>query len=361
MATPKNIADQRRQDWERAHPASGATRRLFLKTLGLGAAGLAAGGGAAWVAGEFNHSAASAEELRAQLLAALEANAALQGEASATHNNLTLAVDQNTQLVTSLSNAQTEAASLQTQVSTLQSQLDVTASQLEAANAQVAKTQTLIALFDQLESLGFDDLTQTGLAAMGQQLVTSVESLPMVRDGLALARTLLNDFEATLPSWDESLNWVSEQLGWLSAGLGLIEQAAGQVISATFTGLTEIFQGFINFILDHLPFNIGARTTDTLNTTQAVLARLPTVMGDLDTKVVKSFKSRVGPGEEGWSRTLIRPLREKALAPADKLAASFKDTETTFATALKAPVEAALEQRAILRAAIAQYRAENQL
>lgn len=361
MSTRKSIADQHRQAWERAHSPNGSTRRLFLKTLGLGAAGLAAGGGAAWVAGEFNHTTATAEDLRAQLLAALEANAALQGEASATQSNLTLAVDQNTQLVASLSSAQTETASLQSQVSTLQSQLETATTQLEAANAQAAKAQTLIALFDQLESLGFDDVTQAGLTAMGQQLVTTVESLPAVREGLALARSLLNNFEETLPSWDESLTWVSEQLGWLSAGLGLIEKAAGQVISTTFSGLTEIFQGFINFILDHLPFNIGARTTETLNTTQAVIARLPTVMGDLDTKVVKSFKSRVGPGEEGWSRTLIRPLREKALAPADQLADSLKDAEATFATALKGPVETALEQRAALRAAIAQFRAENQM
>lgn len=361
MPSPKSIADQHRQDWERTHHPSGATRRLFLKTLGLGAVGLAAGGGAAWVTGEFNTTTATAEELRAQLLAALEANAALQGEAGAAQSNLTLAVDQNAQLVTTLSGVQTEAASLQTHVTTLQSQLEATALQLEAANVQVAKAQTLIALYDQLESLGFDDLTREGLTNMGQQLMTTVESLPVVREGLALARTLLNEFEETLPSWEESLDWLGEQLGWLTAGLGLIEQAAGQVISATFTGLTEIFQGFITFILEHLPFNIGARTSETLNTTQVVIARLPSVVGEADTKIVKSFKSRVGRGETGWGRTLIRPLREKALSPADKLAASLKDTETTFTTALKAPVEAALEQRAALRAAIQQFRTENQM
>lgn len=361
MPSPKSIADQHRQDWERTRPANGTTRRLFLKTLGLGAAGLAAGGGAAWVTGEFNHTTANAEELRAQLLTALESNTTLQGEVSAAKSNLTIAVDQNTQLVTTLSGAQAESATLKTQVATLQSQLDVTGLQLEAANAQIAKAQTLIALYDQLESLGFDDLTRAGLTDMGQQLLTTVESLPVVREGLALARTLLNDFEETLPGWDERLDWVSEQLGWLSAGLGLIEQAAGQVISSTFTGITEIFQGFVNFILEHLPFNIGIRTSETLNTTQAVIARLPSVLGDLDTRVVKSFKARVGQGEDGWGHTLIRPLREKALSPADRLAAALKDTETTYATALKAPVEAALAQRATLRAAIQKFRTENQM
>ncbi len=354
MSSPKSIADQHRQAWAGRPKPGGATRRLFLKTLGLGAAGLAAGGGAAWVTGEFNHASATADELRAQLLAALETNATLQGEVSATKSNLTLAVDQNAQLVTTLSSAQTEAASWQTQAATLQSQL-------ETANAQLDKTQTLLTLYEQLENLGLDDLTREGLTNMGQQLVTTLESLPGVRDGLALARTLLTEFEATLPSWDESLDWLSEQLGWLSAGLGLIEQAAGQVISATFTGLTEIFQGFVNFILEHLPFNIGARTGETLTTTQVVIARLPSVLGEAEAKIVKSFKSRVGQGDEGWGRTLIRPLRERALTPADRLAASLKDTEITFATALKAPVEAALEQRAAVRAAITRFRAENQL
>lgn len=361
MSTPKSIADQHRQEWAGRHKPSGSTRRLFLKTLGLGAAGLAAGGGAAWVAGEFNQTTATAEELRAQLLAALEANALLQTEAAATKSNLTLAVDQNAQLVTTLSAAQTEAAGLQTQVATLQSQLEATAQQLEAANVQAAKAQTLIAMYEQLESLGLDALTQEGLARMGQQLLTTIESLPVVRDGLALARSLLDNFEETLPAWEESLNWLSEQLGWLTAGLGLIEQAAGQVISATFTGLTEIFHGFVNFILEHLPFNIGTRASETLNTTQVVIARLPSVVGDADAKIVQSFKARVGQGDEGWSRTLIRPLRERALSPADKLAASVKDTEATFASALKTPLEATLEQRAALRAAIAQFRAENQL
>lgn len=361
MPSPKSIADQHRQDWEGRHQQSGATRRLFLKALGLGAAGLAAGGGAAWVAGEFNATTATAEELRAQLLAALEANALLQGDVSTAKSNLTLAVDQNAQLATTLASAQTESAGLQTQVATLQSQLEATNALLEAANLQMAQAKTLIALYDQLESLGLDALTREGLITLGQQLMATVESLPVVREGLALARTLLNDFETTLPTWEESLNWLSEQLGWLTAGLGLIEQAAGQAISATFTGLTEIFRSFVSFILDHLPFNIGAQTSETLTTTQVVIARLPGLVGDADTKIVKSFKSRVGRGDEGWGRTLIRPIREKALAPADKLAAALKDTETTFATALKAPVEAALEQRAELRATIAQFRADHQL
>jgi hypothetical protein len=169
---------------------------------------------------------------------------------------------------------------------------------------------------------------------------------------VAFARTLLADFEASLPSLADSVSWLLGQLAGLGLGLNQIEAAAQQVVTATVTGLTAVFSGFVGFILNYLPFQIGDRATSTLTITQTVLAGLPTLITETETKIGGTLAPRLSASEAGWQHTLVRPLREKTLSPAEKILASLHDTHTLYRAQVQMPpaiLLTGLGQTSILR------------
>src|ERR1041384_8690992 len=102
-------------------------RRLLIQALGLSAAGLAVGGGAAWAMDRLETgsvSEATASNLQAQLQAAQAAQAALdlsnttlQQQLTDLQNQLASATGQNAQLATALSTSQQETSATKTQLS----------------------------------------------------------------------------------------------------------------------------------------------------------------------------------------------------------------------------------------------------
>jgi hypothetical protein len=346
-------------------PQTPAARRRFLvQALGMTAAGLALGGGAAWAKGLADEAAAAearVQELQAQLAAAASANAvldssaaALQQQIAALQGQLSALASQNTQLATALSAAQTENADLKTLLAAAQEQLN-------AANAKLAQFKELIALFDQLEGLNLDALARDGLAAMAGGLATALGLTALVSDGVQLARALLDRFERLLPDFHEAMTWLGGQIVNFKLGLYAVEIAAQRTVQEALTGLAAVFGGFVLFVLDHLPFNIGGNVRATLGATQELLVNVETAANAMSTKVLDKISAYVGDGPQGWRRALVMPLRDKTLSPAAQLLTAVSDVSATFTSALHDPVAAALDQRAQIRAKIDALRQANQL
>ena len=117
----------------------------------------------------------------------------------------------------------------------------------------------------------------------------------------------------------------------------------------------------MNFVLDHLPFNIGANVRATLTATQALLVAVDTAAADMSGNVLDKITQYVSEGPQSWQRTLIAPLRNRLLAPAAQLLGALAEANTLFTTALSDPVAAALESRAQVRAQIEAFRATHRL
>ncbi len=354
------LADQHRRKFERL--ATG--RRFVLKALGLSAAGLVAGGGAAWASGKLENAAtmgAAVTDLQSRLEAITGAHSTLELSAQGLQiqvadlqSQLAFASSQNAQLATDLSSAQARSTELEAQFVATQSQLDAT-------NAQLARSKELIALFDQLEGVGLDGATQSGLAAVAGGLSAAAGHVPTLRQGVAMARSLLDDFELTLPNFQTTLNWLGEQIVNLKVTLSAIELSAQHTLNATIAGAAAAFGGLIKFVLDHLPFNIGQSVEDTLANTQALLTRLPTVLSGAEDKFLVGLGQHLGEGQKGWRRSLVAPVREQTLAPADQLLAAVEEANTQFAASLNDPVQTALARRAALRQTIAAFRTANNI
>lgn len=357
-----NSKDQARR--ARASDFQSERRRFLLKLIGLGAAGLAVGGGGAWAKTEWDAAtttAASLGDLSVQLegvtttKAALELSyGALQTQAAEWQTQLIAATDQNAQLASALGTAQQDNSNLQAQLTSLQASLD-------AANTRLGNTTALVGLYEQLDAVGLDGVVETGLGLVGGALTALAGPAANLRGGVDLARGLLANFEAVLPDFKDAMAWLGEQVVKLKVGLWSVESAAKFTASTAVSGVAAVFGGFAGFVLDHLPFNIGEQVRNTLAAVQGVLTGTTSMTDLAADKVLLKISKHVDEGPEHWSTTLVTPLRTQTLTPAEDVLTAVAGADSTYTAGLKDPATAAIGQRRALREQIAAYRATHSL
>ncbi len=351
-------ADAHREAWIERN----ARRRLLLKALSLGAAGLAAGGVAAWTKGELDSAAAAGLSLADTQRQLRDANAAraalalsystLQTQANDWQSQLASATAQNAQLAGAVNAARQEAADLKSKLTAAQSAL-------AAANDRLARGQELLSLYDQLDGVGLDNLLSSGLGIVAGALAGVAGPAAALRQGIDAAHGLLTDFEQVLPSFNDAMAWLGEQVVKLKVGLWAVENAAQQTANSTISGLTAVFGGFVSFVLDHLPFDIGANVRQTLAAVQSSLEGAGTLADQAPDQVLLKISRYVDDGSQGWKQALAAPIRTNTLAPGDQVLAAVSGASDAFQTSLNAPVSAALQKRQALRAQIATFRANH--
>ena len=353
-------AEIHRQAWtERS-----ARRRLLLKALGLGAAGLAAGGAAAWTKGELDAAASSGLTLadtRRQLettdaaKAALALSyAALQKQAADWQTQLATATSQNGQLAGAVNAAQQEA-------SDLKSKLASTETALQTATERLARSKELVGLYTQLDGVGLDNLLASGLGVVGGALSGVAGPATLLRNGVDAAHSLLTEFEQVLPNFNTAMAWLGEQVVKIKVGLWAVETSAQQTANSTLSGLAAVFGGFVGFVLDHLPFNIGANVRSTLAEVQNLLGGVTAMSDQAADQVLLKISHYVGDSPQGWKQAMITPLRNNTLAPADQVLAAVSGATQAFHTSLYDPAVAALQQRLAVHNQIADFRDQHGL
>jgi molecular chaperone GrpE (heat shock protein) len=358
------MGNSRAEEHRQAYLRQVARRRFFIKTLGLGAAGLVAGGAAAWTKSELevaSTAGASLADMKLQLENALAARsaaeqsyAALQTQSAEWQVQLTAANNQNAQLSSSLASVQSEAANLRSQLASLQSALD-------SANARLARSTELISLYDQLEAAGLDGLVQNGMASVSGVMAGLLGTSEALRGGVESARSLLSNFESTLPDFQGAMQWLGEHVVRLKAGLWTVESSAQQTVNSALTGIAAAFSGFAGFIIDNLPFNIGRQVRNTLSATQSVLANLTQMTDNAGDQVLLKISRHVDDSPQGWKQSLVGPLRSRTLAAADEVVSASHTASSTYQSSLETPAGPVLERRRQLREQIASHRAAHGL
>jgi hypothetical protein len=340
------------------------SRRLFLRAAGLSVAGVAVGAGAAWAYGQTTDTEAARaalSQLQTQLATAQAEKTTLEGSFATLNqqvvtldSQLAAATTQNAQLATALTDSQKEAEVLRTQLADLQARLT-------GAEGKLTEYKDLIGLYDQLEGVGLDALAQNGLQTAAAGLTSALGLMPLVQSGLQSARGLLDDFEKVLPDFHDGLAWLSDQIINLKLGLFAVEKAAQTTLTHAATGVVAVFGGFITFVLDYLPFDIGKQTRATFDGAQSLITQTSGMTAQTDERVFNKMSRYVSGGPNSWQTKLVAPLREQTLAPAEKLLSAVNEAQTTFSATLANPVQSALEQRASLRQKISEHRAAHGL
>lgn len=322
-------------------------RRLFLQAVGMGAAGLAVGGGASWLYSEVTGGTPAAgipaQTLRQTDVPEINGKVlALQNEVAQLNNQVGATTGQNEQLNALLKASQDENQRLKQQLTDLQGQVSQTEAKLSDANQ-------VISLFDQLEAVGLDDMAQNGLQTFAAALAAAVGLVPATATGVASARTILDDLEAQLPDLKGSVAWLAERVLNLKVGLFSLETAANALAGVTAGGVSAAFGGFAKYILDYLPFDIGRKIREAMSATQTLVDSNAALSTDVDKQVFEKLSPHFSDGPVNLKIKVLDPVRAQGLQPAGDLANAVSQTDASYRSTLAQPIQAALDQRAGLR------------
>lgn len=322
-------------------------RRLFLQAIGMGAAGLAVGGGASWLYGEMTGGvpAAGLPARSIQQTDTPEYNGRvleLQGTVAQLNNQVSAAAGQADQLNTLLKASQDENLSLKQQISDLQSKLTTNETRLNDATG-------VISLYDQLEAVGLDDVAQSGLQTFAGVLGATVGMLPATANGIASARSLLDQLDAQMPDLKGSVSWLAERVLNMKVGLFSLETATTALNGAAAGGVSAAFGGFAKYIVNYLPFDIGQKIRDAMSATQTLVDSNAALSGDVDQKVFEKLSPHFSDGPANLKVKVLDPVRTTGLQPAGDLVNSVSQTDASYQSALAQPLKGAIDQRAAIR------------
>ncbi len=253
---------------------------------------------------------------------------------------------------------------LNAQVAALVAERDQLLGELAQANndlaemrAQLADAQALNDLWQQLDNVGLDVLVAGALAVLGP-LVTGVANLAaLLRSGLSTAQNAVDAFIRALPGPQEGIAWLKQQIVALAANLEWLGEQVQQAVEPV-EPLAQLIANFVLWVLNRLPFGIGAKAKAGLEAMRDVIANLPSLVEGVTNDVLDPLAEWFGADEErNLSGILLNPLQEKVFAPARDLLDRLTSFQTAYREQLVAPAEAALAERAAIREQIAALQA----
>jgi hypothetical protein len=328
------------------------SRRLFLMTLVAGSVLAAGAGGAAAVA-------LSDERVRQWLIA----QGWIPPETAAVAPTVTGPTPtlEATAVPTLPAGVRNQLSALQKQVELLTGERDQLRKQVQAlggqvqdANGQIDQLKgkngdlsSLIDLYKQLDVIDLDTLILSSLGALGVPILAIDTVRTALKGGTALAARVLQGVEDQIPLVGAGLDWLDKQVLTLTAGYRAL-QTALEVNEGS--GVAKAISDFISQVLDMLPFGVGQNVKVALQAVGNVMSQLPELLNNVRVMVIQPARAWVGNGKEGGLYdSLLKPMREQVLAPAQQIVANAENLNTVYNKQVAQPVQTALDQRAKVR------------
>lgn len=333
---------------------AGVDRREFLRMLGITAVAAAAtGSGAAVLARQAIASpevanpvvvdlpelpvGQSAEELLAQLALSRAENRRLQ-----------VALEVAQQRGEAYHSASAEVAQLR--------------AELDRANKQVSVLVGLVALYEQMDQVDVGTVWQTGLTAVSNSLAALLADIPWLQQGVATGRQVLQDVEAHIPLLQNGRAWADNHLARLRRAYDNVKILLEAAVSASAPFL-EMLRSWFQDILKWLPFGLGERASQVMDSLAGLLGEIPYTLSGLDTHVVQPLAVWLADeeGETALKRRVIRPLQRDVLDQAEGMAEKAAQLQQTYAAQLVQEMQTAVTRQQYLRAQISTYRQQHNL
>jgi hypothetical protein len=152
------------------------------------------------------------------------------------------------------------------------------------------------------------------------------------------------------------------QLNKLGAFYETVELVLQSVIESVGSFLDMVNDWFSN-IQKWLPFGIGEKAANVVNSISALVDEIPQTISGLDTHMAQPLDHWLAR-EEGvpkLQQKLIKPVREKVLAEANETINRAQNVQQSFQEKMAVPVEASLSSREFVRQQVADYRRQHQV
>lgn len=228
---------------------------------------------------------------------------------------------------------------------------------LADALAQIEDQRALNELWQQLDNVGLDVLIAGALAVVGPLVTGMVNIAVLLRSGLTTAQNAVDNFIAALPGPQVSIPWLKQRIATLATSLEWLGEQMQEAVEPV-EPLAQLVANFVLWVLERLPFGIGAKAEAGLQAMRDVIASLPPLVEGITGSVLDPLAEWFGEDKErNLLGILLDPVREKAFAPAHDLLERITAFHAAYREQLAAPAEAALAERAAIREQIAALQA----
>ena len=234
--------------------------------------------------------------------------------------------------------------------------------ELDGARTQLGVLGGLVALYDQLDGADLGGVVESGLSVVGEKLGELLGSVPALSIGLDGGQLALSEIEAHIPLLDNGRQWLGVQAQKMSGFYGEVESWLKEAVDRVGNFLEMLAEWFAG-LRRWLPFGAGEKAAGVMGALTKLLAETPSTIAGLDTNIAQPLDvwlQRID-GEPALQRRLVRPLRDEVIGRARTTADQATQVGAVFEQQLAGPSRAALSNRAALRQAIADYRAQNQI
>ncbi len=241
---------------------------------------------------------------------------------------------------------------------------------------ELKKLQTLVAMYEQLEKIGIDAIIATGMNIVNGALQALKNGVGLLRDGIGVVQNIIQAFQTALDNLQKMLDnfrgafdnlrkgaeGVGQTLGDFNSKFNV---AQGAVVGALGTALplADSISGFFTSLVQKIPFGIGDNIRRAIDGLVAMIRAIPDTIGAVTNQLLKPLGDLSFPtiNMPSAKTGLLDPINANLLDPLKKFLTDVESLLTTWQKDFTAPVQSALDDRAKLRAQIAQYRQDNKL
>ena len=225
--------------------------------------------------------------------------------------------------------------------------------ELTQARARLEKYAQLIALYEQLERVGIDNLITAGMNMVRGALDAVRAGIQIIRAGIAAVEAALKNFLTLLETFRSPTDLVTRALADLSQRF---KTAEGVVTAALGTALplAEAIANFFNALLQKIPI-VGEEIRRATTALSDLVRTIPATIDTITNQLLKPLRDNFFPasGDPAAKLNLVDPTTKNMLDPLKKF---LSDVETALArwdNDFARPVQTALDERAKVRKQIA--------
>lgn len=232
----------------------------------------------------------------------------------------------------------------------------------ERASGELARLQGLVNLYEGLEKVGLDAILETGMAAIALPLQAVAVGSRALAQGLEWVEKAIISLAEAVPTAQESLLWLERQVSLVASGIEKLENAVSSALDkVTDNPLGEALTSFGAKVLVSLPFGLGDRFRTVLDGMVDLVTSVDELVAGINTTLLEPLRTRWFSEEEseGIAGTLVDPLVERLLDPAEEHLANLSALANAWQDKLVEPAQEALAVRAEIRKEIAQYKSEH--
>ena len=338
------------------------SRRSFIRTAALTAvAATAAGTGAALLAGK-NSAPIVVDSGPVVLPDAAQVVLTGNDDLAELFSKLAAAQAENVRLKAELDATQRNLSAWQDSSANNSSQAQTLSAELENSLQEVGVLSGLVALYEQLDEVDVSAWMQDGVTAVSESFDELMSHVPTLAEGLEVGQMALTEFEEQLPLLENGRMWLERNNEKLQAYFDALESLLAKAVDSVEPFL-EMLTTWFQDIRKWLPFNIGERAAEVMESATILLSETPHTISGLHTNVAQPLDQWLAYEDDDVRvrRHLIKPMREKVLDKAKEMNDQVETVKLVYDSKLAAPWETAVEQQQTLRQLIAEYRQEHQL